>query len=504
MRAICNISWVLEAPVCCRANARASRIVGYRRAGPVFCCPMRVDRPPSTPVSRARVWRGRSLLLPALVAGLGACGTSPPVANRGGPDERLAVAPLDTRARARDSSGPFVRVQGQHFMLEGRPLYVVGFNYWAAAVDARTLEGRDRVRRELDRLAAMGVRVLRILALSEGPDTEPWRIRPSFQPSPGSFAPEALSGLDWLMEELAERELFGVFMLNNFWFWSGGMAQYLSWARQVAIPYPDLESGRGWGTYERFCVEFYSDPQARALYERALEHVVTRYAHSPAVFAWELANEPHGGARASEYRAWIDETARRIESLDPNHLITTGSEGDTPAPDRNGLDVMLDHASPAIDFVSFHLWPENWGWTRAGQPASDFDAGVRRALGYIAEQVDKAARLGKPALLLETGLPRDGGSFEPSAPVTQRDRYLELVLQITLASAEQGGFLAGAFPWAWSGEVQPSRPGVTAAHVPLLGDPPHERQGWYGIYASDTSTADLISRYSARIEAALR
>lgn len=428
---------------------------------------------------------------------LGACAKDSVASGLAGP------APGPARASA-GAHAPFVRVEGRHFSLRGRPLFVMGFNYWSAAADARTPEGRARVSRELDRLAALGVRVLRILALSEGPDDAPWRVRPSLQPAPGRLEPEGIAALDWLMHELVARDLYGIFMLNNFWFWSGGMAQYLSWARAMSIPYPDLASGRGWDTYERFCAEFYTDGAARALFEGAIEAVVTRYAASPAVFAWELANEPHAPDRAVEYRAWVDETARWIEALDPDHMITTGSEGDSPSPVGNGLDALLDHSSPAIDFVSFHLWPENWGWSRAAEPESELDTAVQRATRYIEEHVEKAARLGKPLLLLETGLPRDGGSFDPAAPVSRRDRYLERVFQLALASAERGDVLAGVFPWAWSGETSPRNPGAIAAQDPLLGDPPHEPQGWYGIYATDTTTLELVSRYAAGLTAAAR
>jgi mannan endo-1,4-beta-mannosidase len=449
--------------------------------------------------AKACVCRGAVFGAFALTSGvLGGCADSFAASSEAAERERA------TREAVPHAAGPFVRVEGQHFSLEGRPLFVMGFNYWSAAVDARTPEGRARVQRELDRLAALGVRVLRILALSEGPDGAPWRIRPSLQPAPGRLDPEGLAALDWLVGELERRRLHAVFMLNNFWFWSGGMAQYLSWARGMSIPYPDLTSGRGWDAYERFCVEFYSDTRARALFEGAIESIVSRYAASPAVFAWELANEPHGGSRAVEYRSWIDETARWVDALDQNHLITTGSEGDSPSPAPNGLDVLLDHSSPAIDFVSFHLWPENWGWTRAAEPDDEVEAGVLRASRYIDEHIEKAERLGKPILLLETGFPRDGGSFDPAAPVSRRDHYLERVFQLTLASAERGGALAGVFPWAWSGETRPDTPGAIAEQHPLLGDPPHEPQGWYGIYASDTSTLDLVSRYAARITAAAR
>ena len=399
---------------------------------------------------------------------------------------------------------PFVRVQGTRFVRNGQPFAIMGCNYWSAAIESRSEAGRARVARELDRLAAMGVNVVRVLALSEGPDSEPWRVVPSLQPSPGRFAEEGILGLDWLMGELARRDLYGAFILNNFWFWSGGMPQYVSWARGVDIPYPHPEHGGDWERYESFSAEFFGDSQARALFEAAIRAVVPRYRDSPAVFAWELANEPHPRRHAPAFGGWVDETARLIHALDPRHLVTTGTEGNTPSPEQTGVDVTRDHASPAIDFVGFHVWPENWGWVQAHPPQSAFDHAAERARRYVADHARAALELGKPALLLETSLPRDGGAFEPGTAVSARDRYLELMFEITLDSLASGGALAGAFPWAWSGEAVPERPGVVARQTPYTGDPPHERQGWYSIYASDASTIELMSRYAARFRAAAR
>jgi len=61
--------------------------------------------------------------------------------------------------------------------------------------------------------------------------------------------------------------------------------------------------------------------------------------------------------------------------------------------------------------------------------------------------------------------------------------------------------MAGILPWAWSGQTRPPRPGdCWKPGDPLTGDPPHERQGWYGIYDSD-STVATIREGSAHIVA---
>ena len=58
------------------------------------------------------------------------------------------------------------------------------------------------------------------------------------------------------------------------------------------------------------------------------------YRDDPAIFSWQLANEPRPGGsdeagrrHMKAYLAWIEGTARLIKSIDPNHMVSTGSEG---------------------------------------------------------------------------------------------------------------------------------------------------------------------------------
>src|SRR5262245_19742101 len=78
-----------------------------------------------------------------------------------------------------------LEVKGTKLYRDGKPFYVSGFNYWAPMTLARegNAAGWDQVRRDLDGLQAAGINMLRIMAATEGPDTEPLRIVPSLQPA---------------------------------------------------------------------------------------------------------------------------------------------------------------------------------------------------------------------------------------------------------------------------------------------------------------------------------
>ncbi len=216
---------------------------------------------------------------------------------------------------------------------------------------------RERLIRELDRLKSIGVRNLRILAASEGPNTEPWRIIPALQTEPGAFDENLLRGLDFTLDELRKRGMLAVLCLNNFWHWSGGMAQYVSWTGGGAIPYPPPAAGGSWETYQDYTQQFYANEKAMELFNNVVRKIITRtnyysgipYAQDPAIMTWQLANEPRGRANADLFNQWISRTAKLIKSFDSNHLVTVGSEGETPAATPNGMNFSTNHSDSNID-----------------------------------------------------------------------------------------------------------------------------------------------------------
>lgn len=80
----------------------------------------------------------------------------------------------------------FTSASNANFIRNGTQQYFMSANFWQAA-NLGTNEFEIQLSKELDVLSSFGVSNLRIMAASEGPDDQPYRIKPSIQPSPGFF-----------------------------------------------------------------------------------------------------------------------------------------------------------------------------------------------------------------------------------------------------------------------------------------------------------------------------
>ncbi|HEY0780511.1 MAG TPA: beta-mannosidase [Gemmatirosa sp.] len=419
-------------------------------------------------------------------------------------------APGQAPTQAPVGARPFVRVQGGSFIVGDRPYHYLGANFWyglqlGAADDTA---GRARLVRELDRLKALGITNLRLLASGEGPASAPQRVVPPVQPAPGRYDERVLRGLDVVLAEMARRDMRGVLVLNNFFQWSGGMAQYVSWATGEPIPYPERD-GHTWDEFQRYAARFYADARAQRLFDDYVRAVVgrtntvtgVRYDADPTIMAWQLSNEPRGFDFSEAYVAWVDREGALVHRLAPRQLVSLGGEGKL---DRGTPGTATQFArvsrSPALDYLTVHLWPENWGWFDPKNAAATWDRSIGRTMSYLADHVAIATTVGKPLVLEEFGVSRDGGAFAPGTPVTYRDRFFAELFEAVYRLASEPTVVAGANVWSWAGEGTPVVPGgVWRPGQPFTGDPPHERQGWYSIYATDSSTTALLRTWAGRM-----
>ncbi|MES2988150.1 MAG: cellulase family glycosylhydrolase [Pseudomonadota bacterium] len=412
-----------------------------------------------------------------------------------------ALAAFPASAAAPD---PFIRRKGAGLTLDGKPYRFVGANLWYGPwLAARPDFGnRARLARELDALLALGVTNLRIIASAE---TSPLKnaVSPAFRDKGGAWNPDLIDGLTHLLAQMEARGMRAVLYLTNFWEWSGGMMTYLSYVN--GGKFIDMnDPAHPWPEFPDMTAQFYANAEAVKLYHEYVASIVKRYAHIPTVMGWQLANEPRPGGsdRVAEplvpaYYGWIESTAKLIKSIAPNQLVSTGSEGLKGSIERAEV-YRRAHAIPEIDYLTAHIWPLNWSWLDAKNIAGTHKGSLRKVGDYIAKHIALATELGKPLVIEEFGYPRDGGSYDPKASTRFKDEYYRLIYAAVEQSVRSSGPIVGSNFWAWNGEGRAAhadyrfRSGDTA----WLGDPPHEPQGWYGVFDSDASTKAIIRAHA--------
>lgn len=408
------------------------------------------------------------------------------------------------------SSKSFVKVKGSQFEIDGKPYYYLGTNFWYAMNLGSKGPGGDRERllRELDQLQELGIKNLRIMGISEGPDTAPYRIVPSLQQEDGSIREELLEGLDFALVEMGKRDMRAVICLSNFWPWSGGFAQYVQWASpNDSIPYPPPHPNGSYDVYQTFTASFYSNKEALERYFKVVQKVVTRknsvtqtaYVEDPTIMAWELCNEPRGINNIANYLKWIDSSSSFIKKLDSNHLVTVGSEGETGEPLYSGCDFDQTHQFANIDYTTVHIWIQNWSWYDPRNHEGTYANAKQKAVDYLHRHMAKAKKMNKPYVLEEFGIMKDKGSFDPNASSEHRNAFYELMIGEVYRLAKDSTAASGVNFWAWGGEGRPKKiQGWWRPGDDFVGDPPHEEQGWYSVYNTDTSTNQLLKNYSTK------
>jgi len=238
--------------------------------------------------------------------------------------------------------------------------------------------------------------------------------------------PQGLERLDALIAAAEEFGLALILPLVNYWPDFGGMPMYLRWLSLSGDVLPGDVTA------------FYSSPEARCAYRTWIARVLTRrntitgrlYAEEPAIFAWELANEPRCQVPCGReiLLDWTAEMAALVKRVDPVHLLALGDEGFFYRKGSGhlydgtyGVDFEAVLALEEIDFGTYHFYPQQWGLSR----------NLEFAEQWIWDHIAAGKRANKPVVLEEYGLKIDGCRVNSAL---ERDRWLrcwrELVQQM--------------------------------------------------------------------------
>jgi len=437
----------------------------------------------------------------------------------------FACAEHKELATAPSLSADFVTVTQGKFTLNNQPYYFAGTNFWHAAYLGMTASNngqanshtanREKLIHELDHLKSLGVTNLRVLAASENSNLT-MALRPAMQTTIGHYDQDFFEGLDFLLDEMRKRDMKAVLFLNNFWQWSGGMSQYVSWLTGEPVFDPDVTGD--WNGFMENSARFYRMPKAQQYFRQLIHTVITRtntingiaYVDDPTIMTWELANEPRpgsdaeGGKHAEEFLQWVDSSAQYIHSLDKNHLVTTGSEG-TMGTVRDAELFIKTHQLASIDYATFHLWPKNWGWFDVNKPQATYDSALQEIFTYIDLHFDMAKTLNKPMVMEEFGIERDAGSFSPDTSTVWRDKILGKMFARVYQHAKAQGNVGGTNFWAWAGSARTSREDyIWQQGDEFFGDPPQEPQGLNSVFNSDKSTLAIIKTHAEQMASLIK
>jgi mannan endo-1,4-beta-mannosidase len=186
-----------------------------------------------------------------------------------------------------------------------------------------------------------------------------------FQSFPNGSEPEINTGanglqrLDYVVRAAEKRGIRLLIPFVNNWNDYGGVKAYYQWCLGRSDESSITKAN------------WYNNDKCQSQYRKYVKTVVSRYLNSPAIFAWELANEPRcSGCNVSVVTEWAKKSARYIKNLDPIHMVAVGDEGfGLKVTDKDStsypyqFDEGTDFASllsiPDIDFGTFHLYPDH-------------------------------------------------------------------------------------------------------------------------------------------------
>lgn len=424
----------------------------------------------------------------------------------------VSLALLGNLVQAAPSQSGFVAVKGRHFVLDGKPYYYAGANLWYGMYLGSPGKTGDRARltKELDQLASQGVLNLRVLAISEASALKR-AVTPAVLQSPQQVDETLWQGLDFLLDEMAKRDMKAVLYLNNFWQWSGGMSQYMAWINGKPVMDPDVTGD--WNSFMDNSAAFYREPKAQEAWRGSIRKLLGRrnsvngrpYNADPTIMSWQLANEPRPGSDQNSrphhevFVKWIDESAALIKKLAPRQLVSTGNEGWMGTGGSRELFGRA-HATKNVDYLTYHMWAPNWGWFNPKDAAGTYDAAWARMRDYLDWHIDEANRMGKPIVLEEFGINRDNGSYQAAATTINRDKFYGAIYQLLARRAAAGDAIAGSNFWAWGGAGRTKNPDfMWKAGDSFVGDPPQEPQGLYCVFDTDATTIRVIAAHARQM-----
>ncbi|KLO18856.1 glycoside hydrolase family 5 protein [Schizopora paradoxa] len=262
-----------------------------------------------------------------------------------------AVKPTRT---TRQSSSQFITVgaDGQ-FMKNGEPFRFIGTNaYWLPSLESDT-----DIQNTLHNIASKGIKVVRTWAFNDVttiPENGTWFQLIANGTTSVNTGPNGLQRLDAVVSAAEKEGISLIMSLTNNWNpqpltdgtplvpVSGNARRDVTVGTGNDLPRNTLSNDYGgMDAYVReFSVsknhdEFYQNQSIINIFQNYTDQVVKRYLNSPAILAWELANDARCNSsiaatltcNTTTVTSWHATVANHVKSVDPNHLVSSGVAG---------------------------------------------------------------------------------------------------------------------------------------------------------------------------------
>ncbi|KAK9827542.1 hypothetical protein WJX74_009674 [Apatococcus lobatus] len=308
--------------------------------------------------------------------------------------------------------------------------------------DSSLLDGKNFVDWLFDYAVAHKLKVVRMFGFGDVQDGQ----GAALESASGVFDEQVFKGIDKVLDSAAKHDLKVIIALADNWKPTDGLSAY---AKRCSNGDVDL---------------FWSSTACLSLYQAHVNKVLNRvnsingliYKNDPAIFSWNIFNEPRCSQDISEddsckpgVQGFVDQMAAYIKGIDKNHMVTVGEEGFFAAGDpaingnpqgtwsgKTGQDFRGNHMSKNIDFATIHMWPDNW---------KDLDSNF--ISNWLTSHMNVAKQLGKPLILEEFGREVDADS--DAARDTERNPTHVEVYKTVQDSITTGGSLRAAMFWEW-------------------------------------------------------
>ncbi len=363
--------------------------------------------------------------------------------------------------------------------------FILGCNYWPRrkAMYWWSDFEADEVRQEFAQIRELGLNVVRIFLLWD-----------DWQPTPDAVSQSCLDNLK-IVADTAHENGLGL----DITFFTGHMSGP-NWSPRWLLdadapkpsPYPRQVVTRGHEIVEGFYRNPYTDPQALDAERLLLSTVVTLIKDHPAVWMWNLGNEPDLFAWPTSPeagRAWVREMTQLIKNIDPVRPVTCGLHSASLLQDNH---LRINDVYAETDVAVMHSYPMYLPWA-TGPLDPDL-------VPYTCALV--SALCGKPTLMEEFG----GCTSAPGEPseIWEWEAYGLPRTQFMAGETEFADYIAAVLPRLVEVGATGAMLWCYADYVPELWELPpckeskHER--FFGLVRPDGSVkphAEVIKAFAA-------